>query len=150
MKLKVQLARPGAQAPRKAHPGDACYDLCASLGPNSSIVIHQYDACARIPLGIKTAIEPGWHAKLFLRSGMALKYGLSLQNGVGIVDEGYRDEWCAVVRNEGNAPFVVTDGMRICQFLLERTADTDVDVVDDLGGGDRGGGFGSTGSAPIA
>jgi dUTP pyrophosphatase len=75
------------------------------------------------------------------RSGLAFKHGIMLTNGVGTIDADYPDEICVLLFNSGSEPFLIQKGDRIAQITLNL-----VHKISGLeSGGNRGGGFGSTG-----
>jgi dUTP pyrophosphatase len=80
------------------------------------------------------------------RSGLALWEGISIVNTPGTIDAGYRNEWMAIVINLSNRPVKLKKGDRICQFILRKLEDFQLEVVENLPESQRGlGGFGSTG-----
>lgn len=100
---------------------------------------------ALIPTGLFAAIPVGYEAQLRPRSGLALKYGISLVNAPGTIDADYRGEIGVIVINVSNEPFTIHDGERIAQLVVakhETITWQEVDVLDET---DRKGGFGSTG-----
>jgi dUTP pyrophosphatase len=75
------------------------------------------------------------------RSGLAYKHGIMLTNGVGTVDADYPDEICVLLYNSGTETFIIQKGDRVAQItlnLVQRIAGLEA-------GGNRTGGFGSTG-----
>ena len=111
-----------------------------------------------VPTGLIIESPPGYYFKIFIRSGFALKNGISLANDVGIVDEDYcgpNDEVrIAVIRHFNPAdpakdkPLLIEKGTRIAQIIFEKNVMPELiwDEQDNPGfaGGSRGG-FGSTG-----
>ena len=89
-KLKIKILRDGANVPAYATEGSAGLDLaCASEQP-ITVPAH---GIAKIPTGIAAECERRDAALLiFARSGLATKHGISLANGVGVVDPDYRGE----------------------------------------------------------
>ncbi|MFM8776921.1 MAG: dUTP diphosphatase, partial [Actinomycetota bacterium] len=80
------------------------------------------------------------------RSGLALKHGISLVNTPGIIDSGYRGELQVIMINtDPNADYQVKRGDRIAQLIIQRVVATSWQVVEELDGFDRGGGFGHSG-----
>jgi dUTP pyrophosphatase len=75
------------------------------------------------------------------RSGLAFRHGIMLANGVGTVDADYKEEICVLLYNAGKDSFAIQTGDRIAQMTLSV-----VNRIESLPvGGDRSGGFGSTG-----
>ncbi len=139
--LRVQRLDPAARLPVRAHDDDAGYDLhalhAATLAPGER---------AAIATGI--AIElPAGHAGLVLpRSGLAARHGIAIVNAPGLIDAGYRGELKVLLLNTDRAArFEVAPGDRIAQLVIQPVTQVAWDVVDDLEGVDRGGGFGHSG-----
>ena len=100
-----------------------------------------------MPTGVAVAIPPGHVGLVAPRSGLAVRSGVSVVNGPGVIDEGYRGEIKAVLINHGTRVLTLARGDRIAQLLVMPVADWDFDVVDKLDPSDRGSmGFGSSGS----
>lgn len=100
-----------------------------------------------VPLGFCMAIPEGYEVQVRPRSGLAMKYGITVPNSPGTIDSDYRGEVKALLINLGNAPFAIERGMRICQLVpaaVTRAALTIVASLDDTARGT--GGFGSTGT----
>lgn len=98
------------------------------------------------PLGFATAIPEGFYAAVVPRSGLALWEGITIANTPGTIDAGYRNEWGAIVVNISNHSVILHKGDKICQFILRRMEDYEIDIVEELPESERGlGGFGSTG-----
>ena len=90
--------------------------------------------------------ESGYVAIVAARSGLAFKHGLSLVNGIGIIDEDYRGEICVGLRNDGPADYEISPGERIAQLMFLPYASavfTAAETLDETARGE--GGFGSTG-----
>ena len=139
--LAVQLLHPAARAPERTRPGDAGFDLRAvepfTLAPGER---------ALVPTGVAIALPPGHAGLVTPRSGLAVKHGISVVNGPGLVDPNYRGELKVVLVNLGHEPFHGEPGDRIAQLLIVPFAAPPVVVVDELGGTERGAaGFGSSG-----
>lgn len=104
-------------------------------------------ARALIPTGIAIALPPGYEAQVRARSGLALKHGICMANGVGTIDADYRGEVGVILLNAGEAPFTVERGMRIAQMVIARHEVATWDERETLDDTARGsGGFGSTGA----
>ena len=101
---------------------------------------------AMIPTGLYLAVPQGFEAQIRARSGLAIKYGISMVNGVGTIDSDYRGEVGVLMINHGEEDFVIKRGDRIAQLILNRVAQARFEVVEELDQTARGeGGFGSTG-----
>lgn len=141
MKVTVQKVM-NVESPTRAHTTDAGLDLYVPKGQGCIV---RCGAVYTIDLGIRVAIPDGHYGQLTLRSSAGAK-GLSMPNGVGIIDAGYRGNIKTVV-TALTEPTVVADGERICQLIILPLPAVDVEpgIVGDTT--DRGeGGFGSTGT----
>jgi dUTP pyrophosphatase len=139
--VKVKKLSPEAQIPKAANPGDVAFDLF-------SIINHNLEPSSRhpIPTGIAVEIPRGYEGQVRPRSGLGLKYGLTVINTPGTIDSGYRGEVHVTLLNLGTEPFQVTKGMRIAQLAIRPVPNIDFVEVEELSDTERGeGGFGSTG-----
>lgn len=101
-----------------------------------------------IPTGMKMSVDADYCIKLYPRSGISLKHGLSLINCVGIGDRDYKEEYYVTLTNHGQKLQTIADGERVCQLMVERVEPVNLVEVDELPDVDseRNGGFGSTGN----
>lgn len=96
--------------------------------------------------GIRLAIPEGMEGQVRPRSGLALKYGVTVLNAPGTIDSDYRGEVGVILINHGDEDFEVTKGMRIAQIVFAAVEKARIREVDSLPHSARGtGGFGSTG-----
>jgi dUTP pyrophosphatase len=130
--------------PAYASDGAAGADLRAALekplvvGPGERILV---------PTGLVLEIPRGFEGQVRARSGLALKKGLALANGVGTIDADYRGEVGVLVVNLGAEPVTLTRGDRIAQLVIAPVARAIFEKAADLVDTARGaGGFGSTGT----
>ncbi|MBE6838444.1 MAG: dUTP diphosphatase [Ruminococcus sp.] len=141
--MKIKLLSENARIPERATEYSAGYDLCACL---SSPIVIKVGEIKKIPTGIAIAAPKNTAAMIYARSGLATKNGISLANGVGVVDSDYRGEVIVALVNNGAEDFEITDGMRIAQLVITPVLTPDIEVCDSLDDTERGGGgFGSTG-----
>ena len=142
MTLRVRRLHVEARLPRRAHPGDAGYDLfaaeAATIGPGER---------ASVGTGIAIELPPGHAGWVVPRSGLAARHGIALVNAPGLIDEGYRGEVRVLVLNtDRTEPFEITPGERIAQLVVAAVAAPEVVEAEELAVTARGeGGFGSTG-----
>ncbi len=142
MQTKIQLTDAKAIAPKYATPCSAGADVFARI--DKEVVVWP-GTRALIPTKVKIAIPDGCCGLLLGRSGLALKHGICLANGVGLIDSDYRGELGVILQNNGGEPFKVEDGMRIAQLVIVQYQQTRFEQ-DSLNDTIRGqGGFGSTG-----
>jgi dUTP pyrophosphatase len=99
-----------------------------------------------IPTGIVIELPEGFEAQIRPRSGLALKYGITLLNSPGTVDADYRGEIKVLLINLGQEEFVVKRGDRIAQMVICPVVRVLLEEVQELTPTERGpNGFGSTG-----
>jgi dUTP pyrophosphatase len=99
-----------------------------------------------IPTGIHIELPVGYEAQVRPRSGLALKYGLTLVNSPGTIDSDYRGEIGIILCNLGKNRFTVERGMRIAQLVIQPVYKAELIEVRQLEESSRGeGGFGHTG-----
>ena len=131
--------------PAYATSGAAGADLRANL-PDRGEVVLAPGARALVPTGLRLAIPEGWEVQIRPRSGLALKYGITLPNSPGTIDSDYRGPLGVIVMNAGDAPFTIAHGDRIAQMVAAPVVQAGFDLVETLPETARGaGGFGSTG-----
>lgn len=142
--VKIKLTR-GASLPSYATDGSAAMDLRAALEGESMTIAP--GERVRVPTGI--AISTGRDdvvAIVAARSGLGTKYGISLANGIGVIDSDYRGEISVSLINNSDEPFTVHDGDRIAQLMFMPVYVAKLTECDTLDRTVRGaGGFGSTG-----
>ena len=145
MTLRYQLLRPGAVAPMRATPGSAAMDLHAVCGEAG--VTLPPSGRAVIPTGVAIELPgPDTVALVFARSGLSVKHGLALSNGVGVIDSDYRGEISVGLVNLSDQPSTVHPGERIAQLAVMPVLLPALERADALTPTERGaGGFGSTG-----
>jgi dUTP pyrophosphatase len=101
---------------------------------------------ALVPTGLFIELPVGYEAQIRPRSGLAIKYGISLVNSPGTIDADYRGEIKVIVINLSDRPFTIADGERICQMVVAKHERVEWETADKLDKTARGeGGFGHTG-----
>lgn len=99
-----------------------------------------------VPTGLFMEIPEGYEVQIRPRSGLAIKHGIGVLNSPGTIDADYRGEVKVVLINMSADPFVVNNGDRICQMVLNKYERFEWNNVEVLSDTDRGsGGFGHTG-----
>jgi len=143
--LVRRLRGDGAKLPRYMTPDSSGMDLFASL-EGGEITLAPGQWCL-IPTGVAIALPKGYEAQVRPRSGLALRYGVTLLNSPGTIDADYRGEIGVIMINFGDKPFVVRDGDRIAQLVIHQLYRAQLQEVSELPPSPRGeGGFGHTGS----
>ncbi len=142
MRVTVRRLDDGVPLPAYAREGDAGLDLCAA-----ETVTLKPGGRTLVPTGVAVAIPPGYAGLVLPRSGLALRYGVTVLNAPGLIDAGYRGEVKVLLVNHDHEPATFARGERIAQLVIQPVAHARLDVVDDLPASERGdGGFGSTGT----
>lgn len=101
---------------------------------------------ALVSTGLVLEIPEGFEAQIRPRSGLALKYGVTLVNSPGTIDADYRGEIRVLLINHGTEPFAIERGERIAQIVFAPVTRIEWGETDEVTGTGRGGGgFGSTG-----
>ncbi|GLS85443.1 deoxyuridine 5'-triphosphate nucleotidohydrolase [Cypionkella aquatica] len=128
--------------------GSAGADVCANLAfaDRAGGIVIAPMARVVVPTGIRVAIPMGYEMQLRPRSGLALKFGITLPNTPGTIDSDYRGPLGVALINLGTSPYTVQHGDRIAQSVIAPVVQASFQVVDILDETGRGqGGFGSTG-----
>jgi len=129
--------------PSYATAGAAGMDIAAAI--NQPIDLEPRKRMA-IPTGFAIEVPPRYEVQIRPRSGLALKYGLTIANAPGTIDSDYRGEIIVILLNNGNQCFKIKRGMRIAQMVLATVNIIKPIEVSDLDETKRAAdGFGSTG-----
>ena len=133
----------GALLPSYATDEAAGADLCASI---TKEVFLEPGERALIPTGLRLALPKGFEAQVRPRSGLALKYGITVLNSPGTIDSDYRGEVKILLINHGKERFAIESGMRIAQLVIAPVVQACFVREELLTTTSRGeGGFGHTG-----
>lgn len=127
--------------PKKAHDGDAGFDLTA---------VHdgwvKPGEISRFDTGTTVEIPKGYVGLVFGRSGLGFKYGVSPSNAVGVIDPGYTGNILVALTSHIPKSTFIAAGDRIAQLVIIKTAVVDFEEAETLDESERGGeGFGSSG-----
>jgi len=134
--------------PQYATAGSAGMDLSAAVDSDVTIAPGKREI---LPTGLSIELPEGFEAQVRPRSGLAAKNGITVLNTPGTVDSDYRGEIKVVLINLGDAPFVVSRGMRIAQMIIARHERAVLVESEALSETARGaGGHGSTGTQAFA
>lgn len=135
----------GLPLPQYQTSGAAGLDLVAAVAENAAVTLTP-GHMSTIPTGLVMALPQGHEGQVRARSGLAIRHGLTLINGVGTIDEDYRGEVMVGLINLGSEPFEITRGMRIAQLVVCPVTHVQIEAVTTLDQTIRGEkGFGSTG-----
>ena len=124
--------------------GAAAADLCAALEEPLTIAPMQR---VLVPTGLAIELpDAGCVALVYARSGLSIKHGLCMANGVGVVDSDYRGELKVPMINLGTEPYTIAPGERVAQLCIAPVWQAAFVPAATLNETERGeGGFGSTG-----
>lgn len=141
--MKVKIRTISGEVPFYETSGSAGMDLKAvldapvTIGPGKRMLI---------PTGLFIELPAGYEAQIRARSGLAIKKGIGLVNGIGTIDSDYRGEIKVILINWGDEDFVIENGDRIAQMVIAKYERIEWEVTDELSETERGsGGFGHTG-----
>lgn len=135
----------GLPLPARQSAGAAGMDLVAALSPDADMILAPGQR-GLVPCGFAMALPYGFEAQVRPRSGLAVKFGVTVLNAPGTIDADYRGEVMVPLINLGAEDFVVRRGDRIAQMVVAPVSDARFTLEERLDDTERsGGGFGSTG-----
>jgi dUTP pyrophosphatase len=141
--VRIKKASPDVNLPKYQSDMAAGFDIEAYI---STPVVIPIGERRLIGTGLHFQLPPDFELQLRPRSGLALKNGITLTNAPATIDADFIGEVKVILENRGNAPFVVENGMRICQGIINQVEKAQFTVVEELSQTARGsGGFGSSG-----
>ncbi len=141
--MKVKIKSAAGELPAYETAGSAGMDLRARL--EEPVTIEPGERFLT-PTGLFIQLPQGFEAQIRARSGLAIRQGIGVVNGVGTIDSDYRGEIKVPLINWGREPFVIRDGDRIAQMVVARYERVEWEPVEELEDTARGaGGFGHTG-----
>ena len=142
MQIRYAVTRPGGMLLEPVYAGDVGYDL-----PACERVEIAPGEMRDVPIGIAIELPVGRWAEITHRSSGPRKLGIEALKGT--IDNGYRGELFALIRNNNQHPVIINPGDRIAQLIIYEIQRPVVTLVnlEDLSDSDRGkAGFGSTGT----
>jgi dUTP pyrophosphatase len=130
--------------PKRGTPGSAGMDLFAAIKEPVSIAPGEL---VKIPTGVAIGLPgPDYVGLVYARSGLAVRHGIALSNGVGVIDSDYRGELIVGLCNLSREAYVIEPEERIAQLVIAPVYTAKIVETPDLDETDRSsGGFGSTG-----
>lgn len=141
--MEIRIVSKGGALPAYATEGSSGADLRAYIEEPITLMPGERRL---VPTGLFVEIPQGVEAQIRARSGLAIKHGIGLANGVGTVDSDYRGEWNIPLINWGQEPYTIHSGDRIAQVIFSRYEKADFVSVSQISETERGaGGFGHTG-----
>ena len=133
----------GLPLPEYMSAGAAGADVVAAVRAD---IILAPGARALIPTGFALEVPAGFEVQIRPRSGLALKYGVTILNAPGTIDSDYRGPVGIIIANFGTEPFGIKRGDRIAQMIVAPVVRATFGEVEALALSERGAsGFGSTG-----
>lgn len=142
MKLKI-INKGKNNTPFYATEGASGFDLTANL--DKELIIKPFERVA-VPTGLFMEIPVGYEGQIRARSGMSLKHGICMANGVGTIDSDYRGEIKVLLVNISNEQYTIKNNDRIAQMIISKYEKVDFELVEELSDTNRNlGGFGHTG-----
>jgi dUTP pyrophosphatase len=140
--VRIKKLHRDALVPRYAHGPDE--DAGMDLHSVEDVILAPGEI-KLVPTGLAIELPSGYEAQIRPRSGLALKYGITLPNSPATIDPGYRGEIKVIMQNTGQQVFEIQPGERIAQMVIARYEAIEWEE-GDLGESVRGaGGFGSSG-----
>jgi len=131
------------ELPKYQTEGSVGMDLSAFIGADIVIKPNEREL---IPTGIAISLPQNIEGQVRPRSGLALKYGITVLNTPGTIDSDYRGEIKVILINHGKEDFLVKNNDRIAQIVFSEVVKVSLNEVDDLDQTLRDQkGFGSTG-----
>ena len=141
--MKIRIKSLSGVLPQYETAGAAGMDIRAYL--DDPVTINPGER-ALVPTGLFMEIPEGYEVQIRARSGLAIKKGIGLVNGIGTIDSDYRGEVKVPLINWGQEPFTVSNGERIAQMVAASYIKADIEPAEELSETERGaGGFGHTG-----
>ena len=142
--IKVDIVNESTnEIPSYATKGSAGVDLRAFV--SEPIILKPMER-KLISTGIRIGLPKGYEAQIRPRSGMALKYGISVINTPGTIDEDFSGIVGVILINLSNEDFTINNGDRIAQMVINKYEQIEWNTVESLEETERGdGSFGHTG-----
>lgn len=141
--MRIKVKSLSGILPEYETAGSAGMDIRAYLEDSLTI---EPGKRALIPTGLFLEIPQGYEVQIRARSGLAVKHGIGLTNGIGTIDSDYRGEIKVSLINWGEESFNVNNGDRIAQMVVCSYCQAQLELADELSDTERGsGGFGHTG-----
>ncbi len=143
MNIFIKKLNTNAEIPTYKTKGASGADLYACLEEDITINPSEFKP---IKTGISVEIPNGFEIQVRPRSGLALKYGITVLNSPGTIDSDYRGELLVILINHGKEPFIIKNKDRIAQIVLAKTEKANFIEKKELTETERNkNGFGSTG-----
>jgi dUTP pyrophosphatase len=146
LKIYKKSNRETIKLPQYQTTGSSGLDLVANLDQETEQITIKPNKWEIIPTGITIELPDGCEAQIRPRSGLAYKYGVTVLNSPGTIDNDYRGEIKIILINHGHEDFIVKNGDRIAQMIISKYEQVELEEIEFLTETTRNdGGFGSTG-----
>jgi len=146
LKIYKKSNRETIKLPQYQTTGSSGLDLVANLKQDTEQITIKPNKWELIPTGITIELPDGCEAQIRPRSGLAYKYGVTVLNSPGTIDNDYRGEIKIILINHGHEDFIVKNGDRIAQMIISKYEKVKIEEIEFLTETSRNdGGFGSTG-----
>jgi dUTP pyrophosphatase len=146
LKIYKKSNRETIKLPQYQTTGSSGLDLVANLEQDTEQITIKPNKWEIIPTGITIELPDGCEAQIRPRSGLAYKYGVTVLNSPGTIDNDYRGEIKIILINHGHEDFIVKNGDRIAQMIISKYEKVKIEEIEFLTETSRNdGGFGSTG-----
>jgi dUTP pyrophosphatase len=143
VRVKIEPEGEGLDLPLYQTAHAAGMDLPAAVEKD---VVLEPGMRVLVSAGISIALPPGYEAQIRPRSGLAVRYGITLVNSPGTIDADYRGVIRLALINHGKRPYTIRRGERLAQMVIAPVCRAELSVQADLPPSGRGeGGFGHTG-----
>jgi len=143
--VKIKILRPDLvkSIPEYMTPDSAGLDIRAAIEEDIIIKPGEFTL---VPTGLAISIPSGYEVQVRPRSGLSIRHGIGLLNSPGTIDADYRGEIKIIMFNFGKENFIIKNGDRIAQLVLNKIEKIEFEIVDELDETHRNeGGFGHTG-----
>lgn len=135
-------SNPDLPLPSRQSAHAAGFDVCSA---EPDFVLNPGERRA-VGTGLAFELPEGYEMQVRPRSGLALRFGITLPNAPGTIDADYRGELKVILQNGGAESFPVRRGERIAQLVFARHETPELRESEAVSETARGsGGFGSTG-----
>ena len=146
LKIYKKSNRETIKLPQYQTTGSSRLDLVANLEQDTDQITIKPNKWEIIPTGITIELPDGCEAQIRPRSGLAYKYGVTVLNSPGTIDNDYRGEIKIILINHGHEDFIVKNGDRIAQMIISKYEQVELEEIEFLTETTRNdSGFGSTG-----
>lgn len=146
LKIYKKSNRETIKLPQYQTTGSSGLDLVANLEQDTEQLTIKPNKWEIIPTGIIIELPDGCEAQIRPRSGLAHKFGVTVLNSPGTIDNDYRGEIKIILINHGHEDFIVKNGDRIAQMIISKYEKVKIEEIEFLTKTSRNdGGFGSTG-----